>query len=246
MAPTFHFQELTSTNTWLAACMESQNHAKTPPLPEGSLVWCDYQTAGRGRQRNTWVSEKGKNLLMSILLHPQLAVEAQFRITEWFSLAVADFLEKHAGLSVVRIKWPNDIYIGTKKIAGILIEHHWSGAEIAYSILGIGLNVRQTLFPETLPNPTSVLLEKGNDLTIEDCALGIRDCLLQRKRQEAANLHADYLQRLYRKQETAAYQDTTTGECFQGMITGVSEKGLLQVRCGEALREFELNSIAYR
>lgn len=246
MEAAIHFQELTSTNTYLTACMETQNHAKTQALPEGSLVWCDYQTAGRGRQRNAWCSEKGKNLLMSILLYPNLAVDAQFRITEWFSLAVADFLEEHAGLSVVRIKWPNDLYIGRKKIAGILIEHHWSGERIAYSILGLGLNINQTEFPSHLPNPTSVRLENGQNLDIADCALRIRDCLLQRKGQLAEKLHGDYLDRLYQRQQPATYLDTESGECFQGCITGVSEKGLLQIRSGDSLKEFELNQIAYR
>ena len=102
-----HFQQLASTNTYLEQQLHSQNRAN---LPDGLLVMTDFQTGGRGRQSNQWFSETGKNLLMSILIYPHLPVEAQFRVTEWVSLALADHLRQNVGLEA-RIKWPNDIYI---------------------------------------------------------------------------------------------------------------------------------------
>ena len=114
-----HFQQLASTNTYLEQQLQCQNRAN---LPDGLIVMTDFQTGGRGRQSNKWFSEKGKNLLMSILIYPQLPVEAQFRVTEWISLAMAEHLRQNVGMEA-EIKWPNDIYIHGKKIAGILISH---------------------------------------------------------------------------------------------------------------------------
>lgn len=239
-----HYQQLESTNAFLERLVQSKNRATEEALPDGCAVYAGFQTAGRGRRTNVWFSEEGKNLLISILLYPDLPISGQFRVTEWVSLAVTDFLQRHAALSA-RIKWPNDIYIGRKKIAGILVEHHWSGEKLSYSIVGIGLNLNQEAFPSYLPNPTSVLQETGRSLEVGDAAAGVRDALLQRKTQQPDTLHEDYLERLYLRQEEASYRDLNSGEVFRGRIETVTPKGLLQLRCGTVLREYELNGIAY-
>jgi BirA family biotin operon repressor/biotin-[acetyl-CoA-carboxylase] ligase len=119
------------------------------------------QTAGRGQRGNGWSSRRGENLIFSIVLkNPEVPAREQFVINEITSLSVADFLAMH-GISA-RIKWPNDIYVGKRKICGILIENSLKGMEIDWSIIGIGLNVNQTSFPEDLPNPTSMRLCTGN------------------------------------------------------------------------------------
>lgn len=239
-----HYQQLESTNTFLERLVQTKNHATENTLADGYAVCADFQTAGRGRRCNTWFSEEGKNLLISILLYPNIAIGEQFRVSEWVSLTVSDFLLKHADLSA-RIKWPNDIYIGKHKIAGILVAHHWSGERLSYSIVGIGLNLNQDAFPDYLPNPTSVLQETGKHLSVKTAALSMRDGLLLRKQQDPEKLHREYLQQLYLLRENANYRDLRSGESFQGQIVNVTPKGLLQLRCGTVLREFELNGIAY-
>ena len=239
-----HYQQLESTNAFLERLVQSKNRATEEALPDGCAVYADFQTAGRGRRTNVWFSEEGKNLLTSILLYPDIAPEEQFRVTEWVSLAMTDFLQEHAALSA-RIKWPNDIYIGRKKIAGILVEHHWSGKKLSRSIVGIGLNLNQENFPDRLPNPTSVFRETNRRISVDAAAAAVRDALLQRKLQQPDKLHEDYLHRLYLRQEEAPFRDLNSGEVFRGRIETVTPKGLLQLRCGTALREYELNGIAY-
>jgi BirA family biotin operon repressor/biotin-[acetyl-CoA-carboxylase] ligase len=239
-----HFQQLASTNTFLEQLLQSQNRAKTPDCPDGLIVMTDFQTTGRGRQTNSWHSENGKNLLMSILIYPHLPVEAQFRVTEWISLAMTDHLRQNVGLDP-RIKWPNDIYINEKKIAGILISHHWNSDEIASSIIGIGLNLNQERFPDTLPNPTSVILETGKKSDLTVTAINIREQLSRLRKEDATILHKKYLQLLYRRHVPALYTDTHSGETFEGIIEGVNNLGLLEIRSGNTLRNYELNGIVY-
>ena len=119
-----------------------------------------YQIAGRGQTGNGWESEEGKNLLCSILLPPR---------TNLFELNVV------AAVAVLRtigedftIKWPNDIYWGDKKVAGILIENAIIGNELKYSIAGIGLNVNQTEWMSGAPNPVSLKQITGRDYDLDE------------------------------------------------------------------------------
>lgn len=140
--------------------------AQNPALPDGFSIRAGYQTAGRGQGANSWESEKGENLLVSFLFRPQCHPSRQFLFNQCFALAVRKVISAYT--SDVKIKWPNDIYVGNKKIAGILIEHAVEGDRIKYSIVGLGLNVNQTVFSENLPNPISLklLLKKDFDLNV--------------------------------------------------------------------------------
>ena len=124
---------------------------------EGAVWSADFQSAGRGQRGNSWESGKAKNLLFTVLLKPDfLHVTKQFAISQITALAIVKYLQDK-GLSP-QIKWPNDIYIGDKKICGILIEHSVSGANLSDSILGIGININQVQFHSDAPNPISLLL----------------------------------------------------------------------------------------
>lgn len=129
---------------------------------EGTVWVADYQSAGRGQRGNSWESGAGKNLLFTVLLRPDfLNVADQFAISQAIALAVVKYLQTQ-GLSP-KIKWPNDIYIGDKKICGILIEHSVAGANLSASILGVGINVNQKSFCSDAPNPTSMVMELNID-----------------------------------------------------------------------------------
>ena len=124
--------------------------------PEGErYLRADYQTAGRGQHGNGWESEKGKNLLCSILLPPRKNI---FDLNVIVSVAVHRMVRGLADEWVrgLTIKWPNDIYWRDKKLAGILIENAIIGGEVKYSIAGIGLNVNQTEWRSDAPNPVSL------------------------------------------------------------------------------------------
>ena len=143
-----------------------QAHRELGDAPEGSVWVADFQTAGRGQRGNTWESGAGKNLLFTVLLRPDfLHVAKQFAISQITALAIVKYLETK-GLSP-KIKWPNDIYIGDKKICGILIEHTVAGVNLSASILGIGININQTQFCSDAPNPISLLLALGKESKAE-------------------------------------------------------------------------------
>ena len=113
--------------------------------------------------RNSWESEKGKNLTFSMLIHPEeIPANEQFRITEITSVALCETLEKCLD-ERVEIKWPNDIYVGDKKICGMLIENQLQGNKIKDCIIGIGLNVNQQQFLSDAPNPVSIYQLTGKE-----------------------------------------------------------------------------------
>lgn len=125
-----------------------------------SVIVTDEQTCGRGQGDHRWHSEKGKNLLFSIVLkNPDVMASSQKIISDITADSVVKLLEAH-GIAAW-IKPPNDIWVEDKKICGILIEHSLRGNRISWSIIGIGLNVNQTVFPTDLPNPTSIASEKA-------------------------------------------------------------------------------------
>jgi BirA family biotin operon repressor/biotin-[acetyl-CoA-carboxylase] ligase len=126
-----------------------------------SVVSALEQTKGRGQRGNRWSSQPGENLTFSLVVKDfRIKANEQSAISQATALSLVDLLSRHE--IKARIKWPNDIYAGDEKICGILIENSLKGSEIDWSIIGIGLNVNQTAFPEDLPNPTSMKLCTAN------------------------------------------------------------------------------------
>ena len=215
-----HIDETDSTNNWLR-----RYTATTADGTENGdvAVVADFQQAGRGCGSNSWESEWGKNLTFSLLTHPEnLPANQQFRITEAVSVAICETLE-HSISNKVMIKWPNDIYVGDRKICGILIENRLQGNTIKDCIIGIGLNVNQRQFVSDAPNPVSLWQLTHGDTD--------RDRLLLRllKNMERAwqrpTIGDDYRQRLYRLGEPHRYKDSTG--LFTATITGVASDGRL-------------------
>ena len=199
------------------------------------MLMDDYQTAGRGQGTNRWHSAEGLNLLASFYFRPPLPAARQFVFNEYFSLAVKDFLARY--VEGVMIKWPNDIYLNNKKIAGILIEHSVQGDALGYTIAGIGLNVNEIAFPDWLPNPTSLSMLTGREYNVEEVAEGLRTQLRDTYSRLAPDgwdgLKADYLGSLCRMNEWARYE--ISGCEVEALIIGVDEYGrlLLEGRAGE-------------
>ena len=148
--------EVDSTNKYVKMNIEQ--------LDNLSVVTALTQTAGRGQGDHKWHSKPGENLLFTILLkNPDVLPAQQHIISDTVAQSVIKLLEKH-GIEAW-IKPPNDIWVGDKKICGILIEHSLRAGRISWTVIGIGLNVNQTSFPEDLPNPTSMaILNEGGDL----------------------------------------------------------------------------------
>ena len=149
---------------WTGSVDSTNNEAKRriDSLADLSVISAVEQTAGRGQRGNIWLSDPGKNLTFSIAvkyggeLLADASPENEFVINGIISLSVVELLAVH-GIDA-RIKLPNDIYVNDKKICGILIEHSVLGSSLVHSIIGVGLNVNQLDFDESLANPTSMLL----------------------------------------------------------------------------------------
>lgn len=147
---------------WLDKAESSNDEARKAidALDNLSVVAVRCQTAGRGQGTNSWVSAPGENLTFSVVLKDlDISASEVIAISQITALSVVDFLKTH-GITA-KIKLPNDIYVGGRKICGILIENSICSGKLGWSIIGIGININQTVFPSHLPNPTSLLLEKA-------------------------------------------------------------------------------------
>lgn len=140
-------------------------------LQDGTVVVAEYQSNGRGQGSHFWISEQGMNLTFSILLkygeHRTFPVKDQHLLSMASALGITDFLKQYQ--IEAKIKIPNDIYVGDKKICGMLIENSIAGNCMLRSIVGIGINVNQTVFPDHLPNPVSMKLLTGTDYDTKKC-----------------------------------------------------------------------------
>ena len=212
-------------------------------MPEGTVVWADNQVAGRGQRGKSWVSEAGKNLTMSLVLCPTfLPVAQQFDLTRAISLAMCDFLYAAIGVKA-KIKWPNDIYMKDRKIAGILIENTIKGHTLRNSIVGIGLNVNQH---ELVPNATSMALQSGMTYVLKDCLdelCGFLESRYLQLKADVSKLQAPYLNRLYALNEVRWYE--LKGRKVQAVVAGVTREGMLQLDVeGGARAAFQMQEVA--
>lgn len=231
--------EADSTNTYVRGL--------APETQEDLLVVARQQTAGRGQRGNTWESEPGKNLTFSILHHPAgLPARQQFLLSCALSLAVADVLSRHmAGhQGDVRIKWPNDIYVDNQKICGILIENSLAGTEIAWSILGVGINVNQLLFVSDAPNPVSLSLVTGEEYDLDALLDEFAVAIAARLENIGPEVLREYKSRLWRMNVPARYR-LPGGEEFTGKITDVGPDGILSVETGGETRGFYFKEVQF-
>ena len=235
-----HIDETDSTNRWLKDSFKQsgtvlfcltdsadgaagQTGRTVPGAGENIAVVAEFQTAGKGCGSNSWESERGKNLTFSLLIHPEdIPANAQFRITEVVSVALCETLAPYINKKVA-IKWPNDIYVGDRKICGMLIENRLQGSTIRDSIIGIGLNVNQRVFLSDAPNPVSLYQLTGQETD--------RDALLNRflaafgRVAASTTVGLDYRARLYRKGVSALYEDASGR--FRATLTDVLSDGRL-------------------
>jgi BirA family biotin operon repressor/biotin-[acetyl-CoA-carboxylase] ligase len=199
-------------------------------FPPFFAVTADRQTAGRGRQGKRWESARGENLLLSLLLYPDIHPSKQFIICEYISIAALEVLRDAFSLIDVSVKWPNDIYVKHKKIAGILIEHFITGDAINYSIVGIGLNINQKAFPPSLSCTTSLSLETQRKYDVSTCMEILIEKVKQTVRLSDSLLKIRYEDSLYLKGEFAYFiLPAVSGAPTLLKITGVDQTGRLQL-----------------
>jgi BirA family transcriptional regulator, biotin operon repressor / biotin---[acetyl-CoA-carboxylase] ligase len=239
--PIIKLDGVDSTNNY------ATNHLAKEGWEEGTVVVADFQMKGKGQYLNSWESEKGKNLLISIVLYPRfIPIQYQFEVSKVIALGVYEvvslFVEK------VSIKWPNDIYVADKKIAGILIENAIMGSELSYSVAGIGLNVNQHKFLSDAPNPVSLSQLKGIEFDREE----ILSLLIQSiqkwhemlKIKKFSEIDTAYLNVLYRLGVEAKFKDDSG--IFTGTIVGVDPIGQLMIeKSSGVVRAYHFKEVAF-
>lgn len=234
--------EIDSTNSWLAANGRS--------LAANTAVAAHRQTAGRGQRGNRWESEPGSNLTLSLLLRPSaIHVARSFCLSEAVAVAVAETVEDIAPEITVSIKWPNDIYVGDRKLGGILIENSLCGDMIGRCIIGLGLNLNQRRFFSDAPNPVSLWQLTGRGFDIADAARRVTAAMVREAAGAAgchAGLHSRYMSRLWRAAGLHPFVRTATGETFTASVSDVLPTGHIQLELADGTpARFAFKEIAW-
>lgn len=244
----FHFnrrfqKDSVSTNVELASLLDRND------LSEGVLLQTDFQSLGKGQRDAYWESEPGENLLFSFVLKPGfLELSKQSYISMIVSLSMVDLISHYLADDNVSIKWPNDIYIGKKKLAGILIENAVQGNAFQWVIVGVGLNVNQLKFVSTAPNPTSLsLLSNGKIYNLEHVLDQFERVFAIRYAQLVAGRYDDLLHEyqniMYQKGLKKQY--VIKGKQVEGEIMGVNSFGFLNIRTNEMDYELDIKEVVY-
>ncbi len=233
-----HLTTVSSTNKYAAKLVSEQIHKS------GTVILADTQTNGKGQRGNSWLSEPSKNLLFTLIYTPDnLSVHNQSNLTWLTSISLVRTLGKFN--IEAKIKWPNDILVNNKKIAGILIENQLLGEFIHCSLIGIGLNVNQQNFGSFIATSVSnelkqivskevILNEFIDQMNLEFQKLGPFG---------NNDIQSEYESQLYQRNERKLYEDQF-GQ-FEGEILGVKANGFLLVRVKNDIREYGIKEIRY-
>jgi len=252
MTRIIHLVETTSTNQFLKENASHLSSCQEKPFTASSeesitVVVADYQTAGKGQGTNTWESEKGKNLLFSILVHPTtLPIERQYILSEAAALSYKEVLDTYTeGISV---KWPNDIYWQDRKVSGTLIETSLSKGVFKDFIIGTGINVNQKEFRSDAPNPVSLCQITGREIPLEE----VLDRVVEKFEEYYQMVIEDayetiskrYHEALYRKEGLFPYRDRN-GE-FTASIDHVKDNGHLVLKDTDGnAREYAFKEVQF-
>jgi BirA family biotin operon repressor/biotin-[acetyl-CoA-carboxylase] ligase len=241
-----HLQQVDSTNLYAAELLSSGKP------PEGTVVSASYQTAGRGQFGRSWQSEAGKNVCMSVIFYPAFLNPAgAFLLNQAIALAVCHTIAAFAKQLPMRIKWPNVIYLGHRKVAGILIQNAIGGQSLRHSICGIGINVNQVVFPAELPNPISLSQVEQRELELAEVIRQLCKHLESRylclKQGEFEAVRDDYQAALYCLGEEAQFTKTgSDGRGFLGRIAGVDNAGRLEVETSQGTVVIHSGAYSYQ
>ncbi len=221
------------------------NLAKNPHEAEGLIVYSNDQTSGKGQRGNQWLAESGKNILMSLLLRPKfLDPKNQFYLNLIAGLAIVDAIESLTDGNVT-LKWPNDVYLNGKKLAGILIENNLRGSNLESSVVGIGLNVNQKSF--NMPKATSLRLETGQkyDLQeiLEELTVQIERWYLKLKSGENDVILSKYHELLMWRGEQRKFKVKENE--FLGEIIGIDEHGRLAINHHHGLHYYGIKEVEF-
>jgi BirA family transcriptional regulator, biotin operon repressor / biotin---[acetyl-CoA-carboxylase] ligase len=200
----------------------------------GMAFFAHEQVAGKGQRGKVWASEKGENIILSLIVKPQpLQLAQQFQLSACVAVTVQDFFMRYAG-DDTKIKWPNDLYWQDRKAGGVLIEsvvssQHSTVGNWQWAIIGIGININQTGFPDDLPNPVSLKQITGKNFDTVELAKELCGILEKRFNELIEdgfeNIYNTYLAHLYKRKATVKLKKGS--KVFQTTIEGISPTGKL-------------------
>ncbi len=222
-----HFDEIVSTNTFAYDLL-----SKTNPI-DGTVISADYQTAGKGQFGRKWVSNKGENLIMSVILFPSfLFAHQQIYLSIAVALALHDYVNEIS--SDCRLKWPNDIYVNNSKLAGILIQNQVQGDIIKSSVIGIGMNINQQVFDTDITNPTSLKIIASKHFDIKNEMIKLWAKLENRYLQisdddQLEKIKNEYTFKMYKLYEKVKVSSANE-EIYTAILNGIDSNGRLVVR----------------
>ena len=237
-----HFPALGSTNSYAMELASKSNPS------EGTLIITDDQSAGQGQYGSQWHSSAGKNLTLSLILRPNfLLARQQFLLSQAIALSVHDFLKLQIDQNVW-IKWPNDIWIGDRKIAGILIQNIVAGRNLNRSVVGLGININETDFPKELPNPTSLTIETQKTFDLYQLLTTLCQCLenwyLKLKANQIQVIRDEYQKRLLGYLQERTFQ-RRNGDLFVGKIMGFEDNGRIIIDSQKGREVFDLKEVKF-
>lgn len=231
--------ECGSTNTELSRmALEGARH--------GTVLMARAQSAGRGQRGNSWEAAPGANITLSMLLMPEgMRPAQQFRLSEAVAVGIAEWLQTLLPGEDVGVKWPNDIYVGDRKICGILIENTITSERLIRSVAGIGVNVNQREFLSDAPNPVSLQMLTGRTYDVGALARDMCTRILGLLDADAAELHGRYLSLLWRRSGYHRWRDCLRGEEIEAAIADVAPDGLFTLRLrGGQERSYRFKEVA--
>lgn len=238
MSDIHYIKQTNSTNELLWKMHREQS------LPDGFILYTDFQTAGKGQVGNKWESKARMNLMFSMVLYPSsIRVEEQFLISQFVSLGIKNVLDKY--VDNICIKWPNDIYWNDKKLGGILIENSLQGYEIKTTVIGVGLNINQRNFESDAPNPISLFQILGKTMKRKNLMLEIQQEILNLYQQiDFQKIRTEYFNSLYRN--TGYHTYSANNQIFQAQIISIHSDGQLELQTepGE-LRKFYFKEVRF-
>ena len=225
-----HFDEIDSTNNYL------KNSYKL--LNDLTFASAEYQSHGKGRNERIWLSNKGENLMFSLLIKNKELMDKYSRLSIASAAIIAKVLSSYQ-IKDVSIKWPNDIFINDKKVCGILLE----GQIPEYIVIGIGLNVNQKQFPNDLRRPaTSLSLEKNQDFDIEE----LKEKIFKQIVNDLSNFNDKQFLDYFIKHNyllNKRVRVVVNGNPFIGEVAGIDDNYFLQIRTGDMLLHIDSGEI---
>lgn len=214
------------------------------------VLYSYIQSAGKGQIGRKWYSGVDKNMTFSLQMPiNKLLARNQFHLNMIISLGLRDWVANIVG-NEVSIKWPNDIYIKNKKLAGILIQNTLSEQFISRSLVGIGININETDFPSELPNPISFKQVTGKEYDLGSLFANMINYLERRfqfyDEQTFENLQKQYTSKLYLVDKVSTFALSENNEHFSGIIKGVSKEGQLMIESEKGLMKFNHREIVFK